>query len=96
MGIPEFTYIKKLSERQYRQENRGKYNNENIIENWYKKIVKIKENIYDKINNNTIKINQKKFKEKFNCQCGGKYTYESKSKHLNTQKHQKWVETQHD
>ena len=33
------------------------------------------------------KINYEKRREKFNCECGGKYTYTSKSRHFTSQKH---------
>ena len=39
--------------------------------------------------------NKEKFKEKFNCECGGKFTYASKSKHLNTSKHQMFLLTKY-
>ena len=29
--------------------------------------------------------------QKFNCKCGGKYTYANKSQHLGTTKHQKFI-----
>lgn len=31
--------------------------------------------------------NIEKFKEKFNCECGGKYTYSTKQRHLKSKKH---------
>ena len=33
--------------------------------------------------------NLDKLKKKFNCECGGKYTYRDKAKHMKTQRHQK-------
>ena len=32
-------------------------------------------------------------KEKFNCECGGKYTYNNKSRHLKTKMHQEYIVT---
>ena len=34
----------------------------------------------------------KKNKKNFNCPCGGKYTYSSKSRHFKTKKHLKYLE----
>jgi len=31
--------------------------------------------------------NKEKLRQKFNCSCGGKYTHDSKSKHMKTDKH---------
>ena len=35
--------------------------------------------------------NKEKLKEKITCDCGGKYTYENKSHHFKSQKHQKYI-----
>tara|TARA_R110002012_G_scaffold42185_2_gene114929 strand:+ start:3283 stop:3747 length:465 start_codon:yes stop_codon:yes gene_type:complete len=35
--------------------------------------------------------NKEKFQQKFNCECGGKYTKESKSRHVKTKKHQDYI-----
>ena len=35
--------------------------------------------------------NKEKILEKFECQCGGKYTYKNKSRHLKTPKHQSYL-----
>ena len=32
-----------------------------------------------------------KLKEKFNCECGGKYTYINKSQHIKTKMHQEYI-----
>ncbi len=37
--------------------------------------------------------NKEKMKEKFNCECGGKYTYRHTAQHMKSQKHQKWVQS---
>ena len=31
---------------------------------------------------------------KFTCECSGKYLYSNKSKHLKTEKHNRWLEVQ--
>ena len=31
-------------------------------------------------------------KEKFNCECGGRYTHSNKSQHLKSKKHQKFIQ----
>jgi selenocysteine-specific translation elongation factor len=43
--------------------------------------------------NNKEKISTKN-KEKFNCECGGLYTYQNTSRHIKSKKHQKWVQSQ--
>ena len=35
--------------------------------------------------------NKNKINEKFNCECGSKYTHKNKSKHFKTKKHQKYI-----
>jgi len=37
-------------------------------------------------------VNKEKRKEKFNCECGGKYTYTHKIEHMKTKKHLKYIE----
>tara|TARA_R110002153_G_C13022946_1_gene467738 strand:+ start:39 stop:443 length:405 start_codon:yes stop_codon:yes gene_type:complete len=37
--------------------------------------------------------NKDKLKEKFNCDCGGKYTYNHKDSHFRTKKHLAYMET---
>jgi hypothetical protein len=37
--------------------------------------------------------NKEKLNEKFNCECGGKYMFQSKSYHLKTQKHQNYIQS---
>jgi hypothetical protein len=46
---------------------------------------------YFELNGDKIK---EKLHEKFNCDCGGKYTLNGKSHHLKTIKHIKYIETQ--
>lgn len=38
--------------------------------------------------------NKEKLREKFNCECGGKYTYEHKSEHFKTKRHQLFINSQ--
>jgi hypothetical protein len=37
------------------------------------------------------KKNEKKLKQKIQCECGGKYTYCSKSRHFKTKKHKDYI-----
>ncbi len=37
--------------------------------------------------------NKEKLAEKFNCECGGKYTYCHTTRHMKSQKHLKWVQS---
>lgn len=50
--------------------------------------IKIKKKQYRKKNEAIIKI---KHNEKFNCECGGKYTYSHKMEHLKSKKHLKYL-----
>ena len=43
---------------------------------------------------NNRQKNIEKLSTKYNCECGGKYTYESKSKHLKSTKHIEWYNEQ--
>ena len=45
---------------------------------------------YNDINREKIKIYQN---EKFECECGGKFTYANKARHLISIKHQKFIES---
>jgi len=79
------------------KEYNAKYRNENI-----NKIKEYKKNYFQK-NKYKIKqnqeINKEKIKaqryEKHNCNCGGKYTNNSKATHEKTTKHKKYIQTQH-
>ena len=49
---------------------------------------------YDKKHAKKYKLeNVEKLTQKFDCECGGKYTYEHKSHHLKTLKHLKYCES---
>ena len=58
---------------------------------WYEKnkeeILLGQKEYYEK-NKEQILLKQK---EKFNCECGGKYTHNHKSRHFKTTKHQKFI-----
>ena len=69
----------------YREQTKGqkaKYDLINYQDNREDRIQKQKE--YFKLNKEEIII---KRKEKFNCECGGKYTMSGKSQHMKTEKH---------
>ena len=36
-----------------------------------------------------------KNKEEINCECGGKYTYYNKNRHIKTKKHQNYINQLH-
>ena len=88
---------------QYYQENKEQLqqrsqqyyqNNKEKIQNKYQNY---HQNNKEKINQNKKQYyqqNKEKLKQKFNCDCGGKYGYTTKSIHIKTQKHQKWLERQ--
>ena len=44
--------------------------------------------------NNYRQKNIEKLSAKYNCECGGKYTYESKRKHIKSNKHIEWKNDQ--
>ena len=43
---------------------------------------------YREVNKEKILLQKK---QKFNCNCGGKYTYSSKARHLKSKKHQSFI-----
>ena len=45
----------------------------------------------NKYNKEYYENNKHKLKEKFDCECGGKYTYQNKLSHMKTNKHQKYL-----
>ena len=47
-----------------------------------------------KYNEEYRKVNKEKINEKFDCDCGGKYTKSHKARHLKTQKHIKYIDEQ--
>jgi len=77
--------------KEYYEQNKKKIKEDHEL--WKKKNkLKIKEyhKQYRQDNKETI---SKKEKEKFNCECGGKYTHVHKSTHLKTEKHIKFSHT---
>jgi len=68
--------------KEYYQDNKEKL--KQYYANNKEKIAQQKKEHYEK---NKAKINQK-----FNCECGGKYTHSHKPKHLKTNKHKKYLE----
>jgi len=51
---------------------------------------KIKERQKEYVEANKEKINEQS-KKKYDCECGGKYTHQVKSRHLKTKKHQAYI-----
>ena len=71
--------------KEYRENNKEsilKYNKECYEKN--KELINQKHKEY-------YEKNKEKLKEKIECECGGKYSYGAKSKHLKTNKHQKFI-----
>jgi hypothetical protein len=68
--------------------------------------IREREKIYREENGDKIREREKKYrdknrdqinakhKEKFDCECGGKYTHTHKARHLRTQKHQLYLENE--
>jgi|DEB0MinimDraft_10_1074344.scaffolds.fasta_scaffold13736_4 hypothetical protein len=73
------------SHRQYYTEHKDE-----IVEYQKQYRLENKDKIKDKIKQWKLE-NKDKIKEKFECPCGGKYTYEYKSGHFKTKKHQNYL-----
>ena len=71
--------------KQYRENNKERINQ--LKKKYYQNN---KEELKEYYKNNKEKINEKQ-KEKFDCECGGKYTYSNKSGHEKTNKHKKFI-----
>jgi len=64
-----------------------------------KEKIKIRTKIYNQKNKEKTALRDKKYREKnrekifekFNCECGGKYTPHNKKRHFKSQKHQKYL-----
>jgi len=75
----------------------GRTMDEYIEEN--KDKIKIRKKEWFEANKDKMKIQKKEYREKnknkinekFNCECGSKYTHKNKSKHFKTKKHQKYI-----
>jgi len=91
--------------KKYRDDNKDKkkeYDKEYSEEN--KEKIKEYKKEYRELNQEQIKqqkkeyykVNQQKIKEKnnkkFDCECGGKYTFSNKTRHLKSKKHLKYIE----
>ena len=76
-------------QKEYREENLDK--TKEYKKEYYKKNadrLSERQKEYSKINADRIKENQNK---KFNCECGGKYSYSHKARHMKSVKHQKYL-----
>ena len=73
------------NKKEYILVNRDKINEKS--KEWYNNN-KEKKKEKDKIRYNNIK---EQILKKFNCECGGKYTYNSKVRHIKTNKHQSFL-----
>ena len=51
----------------------------------------LKKDIIKQKRNEYYHKNKERINEKFNCECGGKYQYNSKARHLKSKKHQAFV-----
>ena len=74
-----------------------KKNYEKNKEKYIEKASKWRINNREKFNEHMKKARKKNKelrKKKFNCDCGGKYTYSHKSSHLKTKLHQVWLNLQ--
>ena len=84
-------YVPTRTRKEYREDNKEKLSklNKEYREN-NKESLKIKGKEYREKNKETI---MEKKKEKFNCECGGKFTLAHKSRHFKTEKHIKFSHT---
>jgi hypothetical protein len=73
--------------KEYQKEYHKEYYNDN------KDKIKEYDKEYRKLNKDNIARNRK---EKHECECGGKYTHENKSKHFKTKKHIQYTEQQNE
>ena len=74
---------------EYRQDNKQKlkqYNQDN------KERIKERIKQYNKDNKEQIQAQQK---QKYNCDCGGRYTHKHKPRHYRTKRHSDWIELQY-
>ena len=54
-------------------------------------IIKTSKEYYEKNKEDILKKQKQKLKEKFDCDCGGRYTSSHKLEHFRTKKHQKFI-----
>ena len=62
-----------------------------IIQEYKKKYRKYNKEKVQQADKQYYLNNKEKLQKKYNCNCGGNYTHESKSKHLKTAKHQNYI-----
>ena len=70
----------------------GRTYKEYYIDNKEKYKENRKEYCKEYYDNNKEKFDEQK-KEKFECDCGGRYSHTNKARHINSKKHQKYLET---
>ncbi|EGZ07144.1 hypothetical protein PHYSODRAFT_529969 [Phytophthora sojae] len=66
----------------------------NIKKQYYqtnKAALNAKQKIYNKANEDSIKARRR---QKYQCECSCRYSYGCKTTHLNTKKHQRWLNAQ--
>ena len=78
--------------KEYLTENKEKIK-EQKAEHYQENKEKFKERHADYYQANIENLKEKK-NEKFNCPCGGKYTYSNKTLHNKSKRHQNWLKTQ--
>jgi hypothetical protein len=88
--IPTRTKKEWIKDNKQHLEEYQKEWNENNKEYVKERSKKYKEYRKEYYNNNKEIIKNKK-KEKFNCECGGQFSYSCKSGHLKTKKHLKYI-----
>lgn len=82
-----FNPLRKEQMKQYRENNKEKIAeiNKQYYEDNKQKIKEYKKQYYE-INK------EEKMKQNFNCDCGGKYTYINKARHLKTKRHKTYLQ----
>jgi hypothetical protein len=78
---------KKAYDKKYSQKNKNK--NKEKIKKQKQKYYQDNKSKYQKL----YQDNKAKLSEKFECECGGKYTYKKKSQHTKSIKHQLYLQT---
>ena len=81
---------KNKNARKYREKNRKMINGR--MKEYYQKNRDVRIDRAKEYYENNKEDILEKAKEKFICECGGKYTYKNKTKHINTNKHKSFVE----
>ena len=94
--IHEYYNDNKEKKKEYYNDNKDKISE--YRKEWYQnnkdKLTEQRKEYYQE-NKDKIKEyrdnNKEKLQQKFNCECGGKYTYHHKSRHLKSNKHQNYI-----